>query len=260
MHTSVLPPIDPMGQLESDHRIANNLNLLAALLELDGGLAEDAGAVGLAEVLHITRRRIYAVANVHRRLYSTDRKGFIDLSSYLEDLGHDLRLVCRDAGGRREISIFADTLYLPARDATSIGILIAELVSNACKHAYPEDKPGEVRIALSTSASGWQLTVEDDGFGFAQSAGRTGARLGAHLIDASAAKLEALYLWEDTNPGTRFTLWRTADGCPQLSATDRVRRVPAGKPRTVEMKPLRNARRGARPPRFRDSDGRDVCR
>jgi len=246
-----------MAQIESDHRIANNLGLLAALLELDGGLAEDAGAVGLAEVLCTTRRRIYAVANIHRRLYRTDREGFIEVSSYLADLGHDLRTVCEDTGRRRHLSIYAETLYIPAGDATSLGILVAELVSNACNHAYPGDKPGEVRIALTTDKSGWQLVVEDDGIGFARSPTRTKARLGAHLIDASASKLDALYVWEDTAPGTGFTMQcRNDDEGQQPTATDWFKGPVASKERTIDLQPLPNARRSVQPKRRRRGDDR----
>ncbi len=208
MHTTVLPPIDPIAQIESDHRIANNLGLLAALLELDGGIAEDAGALKLAEILYTARRRIYAVANIHRRLYQTDREGQIDLASYLHALGDDLRTVCQDTGRRRNLKIHADTHYLSAEHAVSVGILVAELVGNACKHAYPDDHPGEVRVILTSRPSGWQLTVEDDGVGFANSPARTSARVGAHLIDASATRLGAVYVWQDTSPGTRFILWK----------------------------------------------------
>ncbi len=208
MHTTVLPPIDAMSQIESDHRIANNLGLLAALLELDGGTAEDAGAPGMAELLHTARRRIYAVANIHRRLYQTDREGWIDLSSYLNDLVDDLRTICQDAGRRRHLSVHAETRYLSAEHAISVGILVAELVGNACKHAYPDDQPGEVRIVLENRPLGWRLTVEDDGVGFAHSPERATARTGAHLIDASATRLGALYVWQDTMPGTRFILWK----------------------------------------------------
>ncbi|MBB4859292.1 two-component sensor histidine kinase [Novosphingobium chloroacetimidivorans] len=235
MHTTALPPIDPMSQMESDHRIANNLGLLAALLELDGGTAEDAGASGMAELLYTARRRIYAVANIHRRLYQTDRVGWIDLARYLNDLGEDLRTVCQDTGRRRHLSISTETRYVSAEHAISVGILVAELVGNACKHAYPDDEAGEVRIALENRALGWQLTVEDDGAGFAHSPVRSAARLGAHLIDASATRLGALYAWQDSMPGTRFTLWKdeaivsrrsraTADdaSCRALAAIDRL--------------------------------------
>ncbi|GEM_PF-1980724 len=212
MHTTVLPPIDPMAQIESDHRIANNLGLLAALLELDGDTAEDAGARGTAEILFTARRRIYAIANIHRRLYQTDREGMIDLSTYLHDLGDDLRTVCEDAGRRRQLTIHAETRYLSAEYAVSVGILVAELVGNACKHAYADDQPGEVRINLQNRPLGWQLTVEDDGVGFEHSPARTAARLGTHLIDASAVRLGAVYEWQDTKPGTRFVLRRNDIG------------------------------------------------
>ena len=249
MHTTVLPPIGPTSQIESDHRIANNLGLLAALLELDGGTAEDAGAPGMAELLHTARRRIYAVANIHRRLYQTDREGWIDLSSYLNDLGDDLRTVCQDTGRRRHLTIHTETRYLSAEHAISVGILVAELVGNACKHAYPDDQPGEVRIVLKNRPLGWQLTVEDDGVGFAHSPERADARMGAHLIDAAATRLGAHYAWQDTMPGTRFTLWKEETvvrrGSPGPS-NDGYRRPSATADRAVSAGPSTKRRRTAR--------------
>ncbi|WP_420145173.1 sensor histidine kinase [Sphingobium sp.] len=205
---TVLPPTDVVAHAESDHRIANNLGLLASLLELDSRNAEDAGSPDIARILDVTRRRIYAVANIHRRLCQSDREGFVDLASYLEDLGHDLQIVCQDAGGRRSFSIDAESRYVEAGDAVSVGILVAELVSNACKHAYCEDQPGEIRILLKSRKQGWQLMVEDDGVGFGQSPERSQASIGAYLIDASAANLGAAYVWQDSFPGTRFILWK----------------------------------------------------
>lgn len=63
-------------------------------------------------------------------------------------------------------------------------------------------------MILTSRPTGWQLTVEEDGLGFAKSPGRIAARIGAHLKDASAARLEAVYVWPDTMPGTRPIIWK----------------------------------------------------
>jgi two-component sensor histidine kinase len=206
MQSTILPAIDPIAQAESDHRIANNLALLAALLELDG---RDVGDPYAARVLDATRRRIHAIASIHRRLYRSEFAGEVDAASYLVELVGDLQAMCLDAGGRRRLVVHAAPLLLAADQAASLGILVAELVSNCCKHGYPKDMSGEIRIVITPFHRGsWQLMVEDDGIGFDRHCMGEPSGMGMELIDATASRLKANYVWQDGNPGTRFVLWK----------------------------------------------------
>lgn len=196
---------------ESDHRIANHLGLLAALMEMDGRTADDAGAPEVAAILESACRRIYAIANVHRRLYHDHEAGMVDLATYLADLVEDLRIICTDLHHHRTLFIRADSFHVEADHAASVGILVAELVSNACKHAYRADQPGEIRVILNASDNGWQLIVEDDGVGLEKAGKSQRLSMGSYLIGSSASKLGAAYLWQECSPGTRFILSKDAD-------------------------------------------------
>lgn len=211
MQATILPPIDPVAQAESDHRIASNLALRASQVELD---AQIVASTGHAEVLQNTRRRIYAVANIHRRLYHAPDDEFLDLSDYRNDLGDNLRTVCRDAGRRQSLTVVADAIHLKAELAVTIGTLVAARVGNACAHAYARDQAGEVRIGFRVTRTGWQLMVEDDRLGGAQAPPRSAASMGTLLIDATATRLGASYVWQYKMPGTRFTLWKDMPAVP----------------------------------------------
>jgi two-component sensor histidine kinase len=198
------PAENVLAASEMNHRIANNLALISALVELDSRCVEDPVAAG---VLAATQRRIQAVASVHRRLYHEVVIETINLGAFLDDLGQSLRALVADGRGCRTITVRADDFDLPNEDAAAFAILVSELVGNACKHAYKVDVPGEVRVIFDVAPSGdWMLAVEDDGVGIGHHHGGTHG-LGSHIVQAVSRKLGSQHTWESTIPGTRFTMW-----------------------------------------------------
>jgi len=194
----------PHAATEMNHRIANNLTLLASLIECDSRQVIDPQAI---VVLDAARRRIHAIANVHRRLYKIEAVDRLDLLDFVEDLARDLRGVCEGAGRARHLTVDGDSILVSADQALAIGILVAELVTNACKHAYPASTGGEIRITLSNSGDAhWILAVEDDGCGYTPSPMNSARGLGSRIIDASVDRLGASCTWEDNRPGTRFVM------------------------------------------------------
>ncbi len=188
----------PSASDEVNHRVANQLQLIAALISAEARTIVDAGTL---EVLERTRQRIVAAGAVHRQLYVGSRSE-VDLGEYLEDLAKQLSRTC---GPQRQVEIDADTVPVTADVATAFGILATELVTNACKHAYGAAEPGDIFVLLHRRPDGaYRFTVEDRGSGD----GRPGrqAGLGSRLIHATVAKLGATAVWEDARPGTRFRM------------------------------------------------------
>lgn len=198
------PAEDVLAASEMNHRIANNLALIAAIVELESRCVDDPVA---ADVLAATQRRIQAVASVHRRLYREVELETVNLGVFLDDLGESLRALVTDGHDCRSITVRADDFELPNEHAVAFAILVTELVGNACKHAYKVDVPGEVRVIFDVSPSGeWMLAVEDDGVGIGHHHGGTHG-LGSHIIQSVSRKLGGQYAWERASPGTRFTMW-----------------------------------------------------
>ncbi|WP_420145172.1 sensor histidine kinase [Sphingobium sp.] len=208
----------PHATAEMNHRIANNLTLLASMIELDGRAVIDPDAIS---VLETARRRIHAIANVHRRLYMINKTDRLNLGEFLGDLAEDFRNVCESGAHDRHLIFQANSVWVSAEEAVVVGILVAELVSNACKHAYHVGEPGDIRILLSAAAPGeWTLMVEDDGHGFDPASAFARQGLGSRLIAAAVTRLSARYAWEDTRPGTRFTLWKCSGAMATVVAVD----------------------------------------
>src|SRR6202000_2432150 len=107
--------------------------------------------------------RVAAVAQVHRRLYTSHDLKSVLLNQYLESLLEDLR---RSAEGNRmsRLTLQAEAVEIDPDRAVAIGIIVNELVMNAVKYAYP-DRAGPIDVALRTQGENVLLSISDNGVG-----------------------------------------------------------------------------------------------
>jgi two-component sensor histidine kinase len=191
---------------EVNHRVANSLQLVSSLVQMQTTAVADAHAKA---ALVDTQRRIQAVAQVHRRLYTADVVATVDMAEYLTALVDDLRSAYpADGGGARRLALEADAIRVSTDQAVSLGIIVNELVTNACKYAYPADQAGDVRISLRRDDDRVVLTVEDDGCGFPAgavlgAAPIKGTGLGARVIGAMASSLRSQVIFDPEHAGVR---------------------------------------------------------
>lgn len=196
---------------EVNHRVANSLQLVSAFVDMQARRATGEEARAL---LADTRRRIQAIAQVHRQLYVAGGMA-IEMAQYVHALAADLEQTCSTPASPRRIGVTADNVTLPVGMAVSLGIVINELVCNACKYAYPEGQSGEVRIAFTSASPGaFILTVEDDGIGMANDTADMppqGTGLGSQIVRAMAQSLEAELIYTGRPRGLRVSLVRKSD-------------------------------------------------
>lgn len=206
---TVLPALPQPGSVEeAHHRIANSLQLLAAVVSVEAHRIAD--PVALA-ALDLTMRRITAIAGVQRMLYQSPAATSVDLGAYLQDLGAELDRGCGNAGVGRHVRVDARSVKVSAEDATAVGVIVSELVGNACKYAYPVGMPGDVRVTLRARSGGYVsggyvIEVSDSGAGILPDADPKGTGLGSRIVAMMAHRLGAQMNWRDARPGTRFTL------------------------------------------------------
>jgi len=173
---------------EVNHRVANSLQLVISLVRLQASSIADEAAKA---VLENTQQRIGAIAQVHRRLYTSDRVDVVDMSEYLSHLVSELEQAWSTPDSERTVSLKAEPVHLKTDRAVSVGIIVNELVSNACKYAYPFGQSGEVRVTFQAEGEDrFRLTVQDDGCGIAAEALPKGTGLGAKLIAAMTRTLQ----------------------------------------------------------------------
>lgn len=107
----------------------------------------------------------------------------------------------------RSIVFKSGKLHFQPDKAVALGIVVNELVSNACKYAYGSTSPGEVRVTLRSIQSGeFCLAIEDDGCGPSSADSAQGTGLGSKIISAMAATLKAKVSIESGSPGLRAIL------------------------------------------------------
>jgi two-component sensor histidine kinase len=156
------------------------------------------------EALADTQRRIDAIAQVHRKLYSSGDVESVDMNEYLAAIVEELQETWSTPAAPRAIKLDAEPLRLHPDKAVSLGVIVNELVSNACKYAYGKDKGGEVRVNLSRpDEKHFSLCVEDDGIGMAEGEKPKGSGLGSRLVLAMAKSLAADFGYENGHTGVR---------------------------------------------------------
>lgn len=188
---------------EVNHRVANSLQLVTAMVRLQASaLSDEAARAALAD----TQRRIGAISQVHRRLYTSNDVESVDMHDYLGALVAELADTWSSDAARRDLRLDADPIRLPTDRAVSLGVIVTELVTNACKYAYG-DGGGEVRVALRQQGDdAFMLSVEDDGCGMSADASPRGTGLGTRLIAAMAKSLRSAVEYDAVPQGTRVTL------------------------------------------------------
>lgn len=186
---------------EVNHRVGNSLQLVSSMISLQSKALNDKGA---REALRAAQSRIEAVAQVHRRLYTSVHVGHVALDDYLTGLIDELRQSL-PAGFRSQIDLKADALEADTDRAVSLGVVAAELITNAVKYAY-RGKPGPIRVRLLADGEGHALLmVEDDGVGIDGGPAK-GTGLGAKILKAMATSLQSKVEYEPRERGVRAML------------------------------------------------------
>ncbi len=187
---------------EVNHRVANSLQLVSAFVQMQASAVEGDARSALKD----TQRRIEAIIQVHRRLYSSGDVESVDMREYLDALVRELQDTLSSTASPRRLSLVAEPVRLATDQAVSVGVIVNELVTNACKYAYKRGEAGEVRIRLADEAEGLTLSVEDDGPGLVAGAEARGTGLGGRLIKAMATSLNSQVVYDPAHAGVRASL------------------------------------------------------
>ncbi len=191
---------------EVNHRIANSLQLISSLIELQARKVVDADA---KEALKRAAERVEAVALVHRRLYTSNDVEFVAMDQYLEGLVDELRRAVTAGDRHGQITLAAEPIRVETDKAVPIGLIVNELVTNAVKYAYPGGD-GDVRVSFRVVDGAVQLVVEDDGVGYQEGAAPKGSGLGSMIVGAMARTVKAAVVVASSAQGTRVVVTMAA--------------------------------------------------
>jgi PAS domain S-box-containing protein len=189
---------------EIHHRVKNNLQIISSLLNLQSAYIKDPQALA---IYRESQNRVRSMALIHGILYQSKNLAEIDFGEYIRSLTATLFRsygVACDA-----VSLTADVqqVVLDMDSAIPCGLIINELVSNALKHAFPENRRGHVRIDLHARPDGWlTLRVADDGVGIPEGIDFRNTRsLGLQIVCTLTDQLGGTILL-DRKRGTEFRI------------------------------------------------------
>ncbi|MFA5363008.1 MAG: histidine kinase dimerization/phosphoacceptor domain -containing protein [Candidatus Omnitrophota bacterium] len=149
---------------ELHHRVKNNLQIIASLLQLKLANSKDTEVI---DVFKQTQERIRVMALVHQKLCETNDFMSIDISGYVHDLVNDLLLAYGVDRKKVAVKVNVAKVLLNIGLAVPCGLIINELLTNSFKYAFPGDRKGKISIALRSINKGTlEITVSDNGIGF----------------------------------------------------------------------------------------------
>lgn len=147
---------------EVNHRVKNSLQVVTSLLMLQAGQAKDPA---LRQALMEARGRIAVVAAMHQRLYSTSQHDRVDFGEYVRELAEET-VSSLGGNGRVRLQVDIETgIMVVLQQAVPLALVVSELITNAIKYAFPNERSGSVQVLLQRSEEALVLEVSDTGVG-----------------------------------------------------------------------------------------------
>jgi hypothetical protein len=151
---------------ELQHRVKNNLTMVSSFI----GLAEPKIIDKKAQTtLKETRHRIETVSEIYKILHQRGDINRLELGSYIKQLA--LSIIQSFGGEESGIHLITDVITVKSDIQTAViaGLITNELLTNAVKHAFPDQKEGTIELNLQQSKEGaLMLTIADTGTGIPQ--------------------------------------------------------------------------------------------
>jgi two-component sensor histidine kinase len=185
---------------ELAHRTRNNLQIVMSMLAMERAQAVSGDTRARLDLIE---GRIGVLAQMHDRLRWQNSNGAIKVRDFVQDLCADVR---QSLAGHRPVVVRPqiENLALEADLVIAIGIIVNELLTNAFKYAFPDDRAGAIDVRLSQETSRHLVLVcEDNGIGCSETA--TGGT-GTGLILALVQRHDGMMSREAATPGYRVVI------------------------------------------------------
>ncbi|MGJ0515370.1 MAG: sensor histidine kinase [Methylomicrobium sp.] len=151
---------------EIHHRVKNNLQIIASLLQLQSDAQADAKT---RDLFQDSRGRIRSMALIHEQLYKSKDLKTIDFTDYITQLVNHIRRSFAQTTLNATVRLDIPSLTLDIDHALPLGLIINELVSNSFKYAFlslESSERKELWVTVAQDASdGLVLEVGDSGSG-----------------------------------------------------------------------------------------------
>ncbi len=174
---------------EVHHRVKNNLQVISSILNLQSTYINDEKTLS---ILRESQNRVKSMSFIHESLYRTKDFNNIDFSEYIERLSKNMVYSYQYSKNRILLKLDIDKVFLSLDISIPCGLIINELLSNALKYAFPENKKGKILISVKEAKkTRIEIKVEDDGVGFPKDIDiKKGESLGMLLVNTLVEQID----------------------------------------------------------------------
>lgn len=193
--------LDNTASREINHRIKNNLQVIASMMRLD---AQSAKTKEEKLFYEKSIQRILCISKIHDALsISTDVKS-VDILRILKSVCNGISDIFADEKFFN-LTVSGDDVTVCADKATAIVTIVNELVFNAIKYAFPTQNDNVISVTVGKGNAYFTVTVEDNGKGF--DILEKGRGIGLKIVEQTAAKkLNSSARIMSSNKGTKIAL------------------------------------------------------
>ena len=189
---------------EIHHRVKNNLQVVSSLLDLQIGSIKNKQA---NELLREAQGRVQAMSVVHETLHTSGSLSEIDLPTYLSILTSSIFQIYSGKPDKIGLKCEVEKIPISIDQASPLGLIISELISNSLKYAFPDDRKGEITVCIEKMSNELVLTVSDDGVGMPEDIDwRSLDSLGLKLVRTLAENQLGGSAELGNGNGTQFTI------------------------------------------------------
>ncbi|MBB3136011.1 two-component sensor histidine kinase [Rhizobium pisi] len=187
---------------EVQHRVANSLQIIASVLMQSARRVQSEEARGHLRDAH---HRVMSIAALQQQL-STSLEGKVELRTYFTQLSRSLGASMIADPDRLSIKVKVDDSVVDGNVSVSLGLIVTELVINALKHAFPDERKGIIVIDYRSSGNDWTLSIADNGIGMPIGNDAPNAGLGTGIVEALVKNLNGEIELSDAGPGAVVTI------------------------------------------------------
>lgn len=197
---------------ESNHRIANNLSLLASAISMRAASIRRRHSAmdseDVAAVLDEVCARISTIGNLHRFLSRRPDAARVELNEHLHELCETLVAALAPSGETELIESSAGECVVWANNVLPLCLIVTEVVTNSLKYAHPSGVPGKLTVGCRRNGDGTLvIEVADDGVGLPEGFDpNANGGIGFRTVRVLAHQLGAEYAFDSGPIGLSFRL------------------------------------------------------
>lgn len=173
---------------EIHHRVKNNLQVVSSLLRIQSSNTNNETAV---DALKEGQSRVQSMSLIHQDLYQKENLTSVSINKYFERLSENLFNTYNISRDRITLVKDISELNLDVDTVVPLGLILNELLTNALKYGFPNERKGEIKVTMKQIEQNLFLEVRDNGIGLPEETDKKSGSFGLNLVEVLSGKLDA---------------------------------------------------------------------